>query len=65
MARGNKSSYTDKQKRMAGHIEKGYEKEGLSSREAGRRAWATVNKETGGGKKSGAGRKKTTHKKAA
>ncbi|KQP18432.1 hypothetical protein [Pseudorhodoferax sp. Leaf267] len=56
MPRGDKSSYTDKQKRQAEHIERGYEARGLSSEEAERRAWATVNKETGGGKKSGSGR---------
>jgi plasmid stabilization system protein ParE len=58
LARGDKSSYTDKQKRMAEHIEKGYENRGTSKDEAERRAWATVNKETGGGKKSGSGRGK-------
>lgn len=57
MPRGDKSAYTDKQKREARHIEEGYEKRGLSEKEAGRRAWATVNKQDGGGKKSGAGRK--------
>jgi plasmid stabilization system protein ParE len=56
MPRGDKSSYTDKQKRMAEHIEEGYEKRGTSKDEAERRAWATVNKETGGGNKSGSGR---------
>lgn len=56
MARGDKSVYTDKQKRKAEHIEKGYEKQGLSEKEAERRAWATVNKQDGGGKKSGSGR---------
>lgn len=62
MARGDKSSYTDKQKRKAEHIEEGYEKRGTSAKEAKRRAWATVNKESGGGKKSGSGRgKKTSH----
>lgn len=58
MPRGDKSSYTDKQKRQAEHIESGYEDRGLSKGEAERRAWATVNKETGGGKKSGSGRGK-------
>jgi plasmid stabilization system protein ParE len=62
MPRGDKSSYTDKQKRMAEHIEEGYEKRGVSENEAERRAWATVNKETHGGKKSGSGRgKKQDH----
>lgn len=56
MPRGNKSSYTDKQKRQAEHIAEGYEDRGVSAREAKSRAWATVNKETGGGKKSGSGR---------
>ena len=58
MPRGGKSSYTGKQKRQAEHIEEGYEKRGVSRKEAERRAWATVNKETGGGKKSGSGRGK-------
>jgi plasmid stabilization system protein ParE len=58
MPRGDKSKYTDKQKRKAEHIEQGYEKRGGSEKESERRAWATVNKETGGGKKSGgSGRK--------
>ena len=56
MPRGDKSSYTDKQKRKAEHIEEGYEKRGVSKKEAESRAWATVNKESGGGKKSGSGR---------
>jgi plasmid stabilization system protein ParE len=58
MPRGDKSSYTNKQKRMAGHIEESYESRGLSARESEKRAWATVNKVTGGGKKSGSGRGK-------
>jgi plasmid stabilization system protein ParE len=58
MPRGDKSSYTDKQKRKADHIEEGYEDRGVSKGEAERRAWATVNKESGGGKKSGSGRGK-------
>jgi plasmid stabilization system protein ParE len=53
--RGDKSSYTDKQKRKAEHIAEGYEKRGTSAKEAKSRAWATVNKESGGGKKSGSG----------
>ena len=56
MPRGDKSSYSGKQKRQAEHIEEGYEQRGVSSDEAARRAWATVNKETHGGKKSGSGR---------
>lgn len=58
MPQGDKSSYTDKQKRQAEHIESGYERRGLPKKEAERRAWATVNAETGGGKKSGSGRGK-------
>jgi hypothetical protein len=58
MPRGDKGAYTDKQKRQAEHIEEGYEKRGVSEDEAEKRAWATVNKESGGGKKSGSGRGK-------
>lgn len=58
MPRGDKSAYSDKQKRQAEHIEEGYEHRGVPEGEAERRAWATVNKETGGGKKSGSGRGK-------
>ena len=58
MPRGDKSSYTDKQKRKAEHIEESYEERGVSKKEAESRAWATVNKESGGGKKSGSGRGK-------
>lgn len=58
MPRGDKGAYTDKQKRQAEHIEESYEKRGVSSNEAEARAWATVNKESGGGKKSGSGRGK-------
>lgn len=58
MPRGSKAAYTGKQKRKAEHIEEGYEKRGVSHKEAERRAWATVNKESGGGKKSGSGRGK-------
>jgi plasmid stabilization system protein ParE len=56
MPQGDKSSYTDKQKRKAEHIEDGYEDRGVPKDEAERRAWATVNKESGGGNKSGSGR---------
>jgi hypothetical protein len=56
MPRGDKSAYTDKQKRKARHIEESYENRGVSEKEAERRAWATVNKESGGGNKSGSGR---------
>jgi len=58
MPRGDKGKYTDKQKRKAEHIEEGYEDRGVSKKEAEARAWATVNKESGGGKKSGSGRGK-------
>jgi plasmid stabilization system protein ParE len=57
MPRGDKSSYTGKQKRQAEHIEEGYKRRGVSSRTAEARAWATVNKRTGGGRKSGSGRR--------
>ena len=56
MPRGDKSKYTEKQDRRADHIAKGYEARGVSEKEAERRAWATVNAESGGGKKSGSGR---------
>ena len=62
MPRGDKSSYTKKQKRKAEHIEEGYERRGTSHKEAERRAWATVNKESGGGNKSGSGRGKKGNK---
>jgi len=65
MPRGDKSKYTDKQDRKADHIAKGYEKKGVSDKEAERRAWATVNKDDGGGKKSGSGRGKSTGHPAA
>ena len=58
MPQGDKSAYTDKQKRKAEHIEQGYEKRGMPEKDAERRAWATVNKESGGGNKSGSGRGK-------
>ena len=58
MPRGDKSAYTDKQKRQAEHIEEGYEKRGVDEEDAERIAWATVNKESGGGRKSGSGRGK-------
>lgn len=57
MPQGDKSAYTDKQKRKAEHIEQGYEERGVGEKEAEARAWATVNKQDGGGKKSGSGRK--------
>lgn len=59
MPQGDKSAYTGKQKRQAAHIEESYEKKGVSKDEAEARAWATVNKTSGGGKKSGSGRKKS------
>ncbi|HEV2885091.1 MAG TPA: hypothetical protein VGW36_09550 [Pyrinomonadaceae bacterium] len=65
MPRGDKGAYTDKQKRKAEHIEESYEERGVSSKEAAKRAWATVNKESGGGKKSGSGRGKKAGKKKA
>ena len=62
MPRGDKSKYTGKQERRAEHIEEGYEKRGVSKKEAERRAWATVNAMSGGGRKSGSGRGKKTNK---
>jgi len=62
MPRGDKSKYTDKQKRQAEHIEKGYREQGVPQEEAEARAWATVNKMTGGGEKSGSGRGKALNK---
>jgi plasmid stabilization system protein ParE len=56
MPRGDKSKYSDKQKRKAEHIEESYEQRGVPEKEAAARAWATVNKESGGGNKSGSGR---------
>ena len=62
MPRGDKSAYTAKQKRKAQHIEEGYRERGVPKKDAERRAWATVNKESGGGNKSGSGRgKPDTH----
>jgi plasmid stabilization system protein ParE len=62
MPRGDKSKYTDRQERKADHIADSYESRGVSDKEAERRAWATVNKESGGGNKSGSGRgKRDTH----
>ena len=62
MPQGDKSAYTDKQKRKAEHIEEGYKKKGVSRKTAERRAWATVNAMDHGGKKSGSGRGKKTNK---
>ena len=60
MPSGDKSAYTDKQKRKAEHIEESYESRGVPKGEAEARAWATVNKQDGGGNKSGSGRKPRT-----
>ena len=66
MPRGDKSKYTDKQERKADHIAEGYEAKGVSEKEAERRAWATVNKDGGGGKApGGSGRGKDTGHPAA
>lgn len=62
MPRGSKAAYTQKQKRQAEHIEEGYEQRGVGKEEAERRAWATVNKISGGGKRSGSGRGKKTNR---
>jgi hypothetical protein len=58
MPRGDKSSYTPRQKRQAKHIEEGYEHRGIGAKTAKQRAWATVNKLSGGGKKSGSGKRR-------
>lgn len=65
MPQGDKSSYTKKQRRKADHIEEGYRSRGVGKEEAERRAWATVNKQEGGGKKSGSGRGKKTRRKSS
>lgn len=65
MPRGDKSGYTDKQKRKARHIEEGYLEQGVPEDEAEARAWATVNKQDGGGKKSGSGRAASSGRSAA
>jgi plasmid stabilization system protein ParE len=65
MPRGSKSKYTSKQKRQAEHIAGGYSNRGTSRKESKSRAWATVNKMTGGGKRSGSGRGKAVNKSAA
>ncbi|MBS0185846.1 MAG: hypothetical protein JSS34_05840 [Proteobacteria bacterium] len=62
MSKGDKSKYTDKQKRQAHHIEEGYEEKGVSAAEAKKRAWATVNKVYEGGAKGGSGSKTPLHK---
>ena len=62
MPRGDKSAYTDKQKRQAAHIEQGYKDQGVSEERAEQIAYATVNKQDGGGKKSGSGRKSSASK---
>jgi plasmid stabilization system protein ParE len=61
MPQGDKSKYTDKQDRKAAHIAEGYEKKGVSKDEAEGRAWATVNKQDGGGKKPGGSGRKSPH----
>jgi hypothetical protein len=53
MPRGSKDKYTDTQKRKAEHIEQSYEKKGMSEDTAEARAWATVNKQSGGGERAG------------
>jgi plasmid stabilization system protein ParE len=63
MPRGSKAAYSDKQKRKASHIESGYRARGVSKKEAERRAWASVNKQEGGGKKRGSARKTAARRK--
>ncbi|MFN4165070.1 MAG: plasmid stabilization protein [Ferrovibrio sp.] len=62
MPRGDKSKYTEKQKRQADKIEQGYKERGVGEDEAERRAWATVNKMSGGGRRGGSGMGKPTNK---
>jgi plasmid stabilization system protein ParE len=64
MPQGDKSAYTKKQQRKADHIAEGYEERGVAEKEAERRAWATVNKQEGGGKKSGSARKPSSESKS-
>lgn len=65
MPRGSKAKYTTEQKRKAAHIEESYEHQGLSKEEAEARAWATVNKQSGGGEKAGgSGQRKAPAKKS-
>lgn len=64
MSRGSKAKYTEKQKRKAEHIEENYEEKGMSSERAEQIAWATVNKQSGGGERSGSGRQKSASAKA-
>lgn len=65
MARGSKAAYSEKQKRQAQHIEESYQDRGVSKDAAAARAWATVNKQSGGGERSGSGRNKPAPAKAA
>lgn len=66
MPRGEKSKYTDKQERKADHIAESYKEKGVSAKEAESRAWATVNKDDGGGKQpGGSGRNRETGHPAA
>lgn len=65
MPQGSKAKYTTKQKDKARHIEESYEKQGVPSKEAAARAWATVNKQSGGGEKSGSGRGVSAAKKGS
>lgn len=65
MPRGDKSAYTERQKRQAEHIEEEYRARGVPEEEAERRAWATENKMSGGGRKSGAGRASASRPKSA
>lgn len=61
MARGSKASYTNKQRRQAKHIEDSEKKSGRSARASARIAYATINKQDHGGKKSGSGRGKQSN----
>ncbi len=65
MPRGDKSKYSARQKRKAEHIEESHEERGVSAKEAAARAWATVNKQSGGGERAGSGRRKSARSKSA
>lgn len=63
MAIGSKEKYTKEQKRKAEHIEASYEAKGISHKKAEQIAWATVNKQSGGGELSGSGTTTSERKK--
>lgn len=65
MPLGSKAKYTAAQKRKAARIEQSYEHQGVPKDEAEARAWATVNKQSGGGEKAGgSGQRKAPQEKS-